>query len=92
MDKWGVKGAPNLIIEIISPSSVIRDRKIKRDLYERHGVREYWIVDGHENTIEVYLLNDSKQYGKSDIYTNQDILSVSIFEDLEIDLELVFRE
>ncbi len=92
LDKRGAKGAPDLIIEIVSPSSAKRDRKIKRDLYEKHGVREYWIVDGHETTIEVYLLNDRRQYEKPEIYTNQDILPVSIFEDLKIDLDMVFRE
>ncbi|MFW6029628.1 MAG: Uma2 family endonuclease, partial [Halanaerobiales bacterium] len=44
LDKRGCRGAPDLIIEIISPSSAGRDRKDKRDLYEKHGVREYWLV------------------------------------------------
>ncbi|MFP4017404.1 MAG: Uma2 family endonuclease, partial [Halanaerobiales bacterium] len=45
IDKRGCKGAPDFIIEIISPSSGGRDRRDKRDLYEKHGVKEYWLVD-----------------------------------------------
>lgn len=92
LDERGCKGAPALVIEIVSPSSARKDRKIKRELYERHEVKEYWLVDYHEKTVEVYLLNDEKQYSKPDIYTEQDMLPVSIFDDLEIDLQMVFRE
>ena len=46
LDERGCKGAPDLVIEIISPGSAGRDRKTKRELYQKHGVLEYWIVDG----------------------------------------------
>lgn len=92
LDKWGCKGAPDLIIEIISPSSGGRDRKDKRDLYERHGVKEYWLVDYNEKTVEVYLLDEDKKYGKSAVYLAEDKISVSILSDLEVDLSYVFRE
>jgi Uma2 family endonuclease len=51
---WWV-GAPDLCIEIISPSSIKNDRADKFDLYEKHGVREYWIVDPQAQLIEVYV-------------------------------------
>ena len=92
LDERGCKGAPDLVIEIISPGSAGRDRKTKRELYEKHGVLEYWIVDDHDNTVDVYLLNEQKQYGKPEIYTDQERLSVSIFSDLIIDLKMVFRD
>ncbi len=88
----GCEGAPDFIIEIISPSSGGRDRKEKRNLYERQGVKEYWIVDYNENTLEVYLLNEDNKYGKSAVYIEGDKVSVNIFSDLEIDLSYVFRE
>ena len=50
-----IVGIPNLVVEILSPSSTTRDRKEKRDLYERYGLPEYWIVDPDCQTIEVYL-------------------------------------
>ena len=53
-----LRGAPDLVIEIISPSTAGRDRTIKLELYERQGVREYWIVDPDENAIDVWRFGD----------------------------------
>ncbi len=92
LDKRGCKGVPDLIIEIISPSSAGRDRKVKRDLYERHGVKEYWLVDYNEKTVEVYLLNEHNAYGKPAVYLEEDKVSLSILSDLELNLAHVFRE
>ena len=50
----GIVGAPDLAVEILSPSTASRDRTIKLRLYERQGVREYWIVDADENAIDVW--------------------------------------
>lgn len=51
-----IRGAPDLIVEILSPSTAERDRTYKRTLYARHGVREYWLVDPDTKTIEVLSL------------------------------------
>lgn len=53
-------GAPDLIIEILSPSTAYRDRGIKYEIYEKHGVREYWLVDPEAAFIEVYTLADGR--------------------------------
>jgi len=92
LDDRGLRGAPDLVIEILTPESGGRDKKIKRALYEKHGVKEYWIVNYNEKTVDVYLLNDENQYGKPDIYFDKDKVPITIFEDLEIDLSLVFQE
>ena len=52
-----IRGAPDLVIEILSPSTEERDRVFKRALYARHGVREYWLVDTRRKTIEQLLLD-----------------------------------
>ena len=51
-----IQGAPDLVIEVLSPSTAHRDRTFKRALYARHGVREFWFVDTDAHTIEVLLL------------------------------------
>ncbi len=52
------RGAPDLIIEILSPSTERRDRKTKFNLYQQHGVREYWMVEPEAAFLEVYMLRD----------------------------------
>ena len=53
-----IYGVPDLIVEVLSPSTAKRDISYKKDLYARHGVREYWIVNAADRSIQVYLLND----------------------------------
>ena len=55
-----VKGAPDLLVEILSEGTAAYDRTLKRDLYERSGVREYWIVDPSEHTLEQLVLQDGE--------------------------------
>lgn len=92
LDERGCRGAPDLVIEIISPSTAGRERKDKRDLYERHGVKEYWLVDYQERVVEVYLLDDNNVYSKPAVYLEKDVVPVSILDGLQIELEFVFRE
>lgn len=54
IDRAGVKGAPDLVIEVISPSTAVHDEVLKLKLYEKAGVREYWIVSGEKRTITMY--------------------------------------
>jgi len=84
-------GAPDLVIEILSPSTASLDMKGKRKLYEGEGVKEYWIVDPVHKTIQVYILENNK-YKFPEVYTADDKIKVGIFPDLEIDLSSVFRE
>jgi Uma2 family endonuclease len=55
-----VKGSPEHLIEIISPSTETNDRRLKRNLYERFGVREYWIVDPFDHALTQLVLTDGK--------------------------------
>lgn len=67
----GVQGAPDLVIEIISPSSMKRDRGDKMKLYERCGIGEYWLVDARTRSVEVYvngLVNGVQDYELRDVF------------------------
>ncbi len=91
IDERGCKGAPDLIIEIISPSSIKMDRFIKFNSYEKAGVREYWIVEPEGKIVNVFLLQDDQRYGRPETYVEDGEIKVSIFTDLIIDLKPVFN-
>ena len=55
-----IHGTPDMVVEIISPSTSKRDRRSKKDIYEKYGVKEYWIADGRSYSVEVYLLSEGK--------------------------------
>jgi Uma2 family endonuclease len=92
LDDKGCKGSPDLIIEVISPSTARKDLKEKLPLYEKVGVREYWIVDPAAKTVMVFRQNGSTGFGRPDIYTEEDRIEVGIFPDLIVDLGPVFQE
>ena len=56
----GVEGAPTLVVEVISPSSIYRDRVTKKALYERFGIQEYWLVDPADGFIEIFALTNGE--------------------------------
>lgn len=78
----GCTGAPDWIIEIVSPSNASHDYIRKLNLYADAGVREYWIVDPEEERVFVYALEQENLKIKS--YTFQDPIKVNIYEDLSI--------
>jgi Uma2 family endonuclease len=87
------KGAPDLAVEILSPSTADKDRKIKRELYQRAGVKEYWLIDPNGKTVEVYRPRpEDGKYGIPDVFNSEDTIKVGIFEDLTIGLGRVFEE
>lgn len=92
LDGKGCIGAPDLIVEIISPATVKRDVEEKFKLYEEHGVKEYWIVHPNDETITAFLLKDGK-YQLQGIFAKGSIIKVGIFNGkLSVDLDEVFEE
>jgi Uma2 family endonuclease len=85
----GCFGAPDWVIEIISPHTSKKDIQLKYDVYQEAGVREYWVAFPIEKLIEVFVLENGK-YIRVGMYTSEDTISPSIFPDLKIDLEEVF--
>ena len=89
-DGKGVVGAPDLIVEILSPSNVKHDTFRKFTLYQKSGVREYWIVDPEVKTLMVYLLHGGKYLASA--YDESDTaVPVHILEGCTIDLAEVFE-
>lgn len=101
----GIHGAPDLIVEVLSPSTAKNDKGYKKNLYEKTSVKEYWIVDPVSRSIEAYLLSDGK-YVLDEVYalypdgmgvtdkereeTKKEI-RVSLYDDFRIPLEEIFQ-
>ena len=84
-----IQGAPDLIVEILSPSSSRRDWRDKRELYAVHGVREYWIVDPANRIVWVMLLRDGV-LEIEETYTEGDAITSSTLEGFSISLDEIF--
>lgn len=91
LDERGAKGAPELIIEILSPSNVPHDTIVKRRLYEANGVAEYWIVDPQSDVIFVFLLEEGR-YPDAVQYNRDQTLRATSVPAVEIDLATLFPE
>ncbi|WP_253724349.1 Uma2 family endonuclease [Sporosarcina sp. HYO08] len=85
------KGAPELIVEVLSRSTALKDRNNKYNLYERTGVKEYWLVDPTNETIEVYGLSEGS-YQKRQVFGHVDTLSSFVFPELAIELDEIFSD
>jgi len=92
IDRRGCLGAPDWIIEILSPSTSKKDRNDKFDLYESSGVKEYWIVFPKKQKVLAYFLNDQGQYIESGSCSKKETISPVLFPELKIDLEPIFPE
>jgi Uma2 family endonuclease len=93
LDDKGCLGAPDLIIEITSPSTAKKDLNEKFNLYESAGVREYWVVLPKDKVIMVHLLNDKGVYeliGNFEPNDETPTIKVNIFPDLELIMEDIF--
>ena len=84
-----IRGAPDLIIEILSPSTAGRDRTFKRTLYERHGVKEYWMVDPSARNITILLLGESG-YELAGIYGEGQTLTSTTLSGFSLDMDDIF--
>jgi len=90
LDDRGCLGAPDLIVEILSPSSTTHDTQTKFALYEAAGVKEYWVAYPHDQVVNVFLLAQGK-YQFAGIFTADQQVGVSLFNGLLIDLSRVFQ-
>lgn len=87
LDERGVRGAPDWVAEVISPSSAARDQIVKLALYERAGVREYWLLHPTDRLVTVYRLADG-QYGRPEISEMAGTLPIGILPEVTVDWSL----
>ena len=91
LDDRGCVGAPDLVVEVISPSSIRHDRLTKFNLYRRAGLPEYWIVSPDEQTVQVCVLQDGS-YQTVDLGVPGDVVKVNVLDGCFIELARVFRQ
>jgi len=91
LDDYGCKGAPDMVIEILSPSTLRNDRFVKLNLYQQAGVREYWIVEPETQTVQVYTIQNGMFQHRA-FYGRDDIAKVHVLNGCFIELSKVFAE
>ena len=91
IDEKGCLGSPDLIIEIVSPSTVQKDMREKLFTYEKFAVKEYWIIHPVDQILMVFKRIANGKYGRPDIYSHVDKVKMGILPDLTIDLTAVFK-
>lgn len=90
LDERGCKGAPDLVIEILSPSTRRHDRLVKLGLYQRAGVREYWIVDPENKAVQVFLRDADGFLRLHEDYGQEELAKVHALEGCYIELNRLF--
>ena len=89
LDEKGCNGAPDLIVEILSPGNSKKEMGIKFDLYEENGVKEYWIVEPAEKAIFIYNLQNERFIGMKPL-TEDDKMKSILFPELIFDVKDIF--
>jgi Uma2 family endonuclease len=92
LDEKGCLGSPDLIIEIVSPATVQKDMREKLYIYEKFGVKEYWIIHPVDQILMVFKLLPGNKYGRPDTFSSQDQVKVGILPGLTINLTTVFKD
>ena len=92
LDKYGCRGVPDLIVEVLSPTTQRHDQLVKLNLYQRAGVREYWIVDPENRTVRVMVQTGDCTLQIHEIYRREDVAKVNVLDGCFIELSKVFSE
>ena len=87
----GIKGAPDVVFEILSPTTARRDLAVKLSLYERAGVKEYVIADPHNHVMLAHRRDSEGKYSRGKVHGIGDVLEFEMFPDLKIPLSSVWE-
>ena len=91
IDEKGCHGSPDLIVEILSPSTGYKDESQKLTIYEEYGVIEYWIINPDRNTIQIFLHN-GREFNKPSYYKDDDVIVSTVLKSFQIELKDIFRD
>lgn len=92
LDQHGCKGAPEMVIEILSPSTLRHDRLVKLNLYDQAGVLEYWIVDPQNRAVQVFRRDGGAALRICEEYGHTQVAKVSVLDGCFLELSKVFPE
>ncbi len=92
LDQHGCKGAPEMVIEILSPSTLRHDRLVKLNLYDQAGVFEYWIVDPQNRAVQVFRRDGGAALRICEEYGHTQVAKVSVLDGCFLELSKVFPE
>ena len=92
LDQHGCKGAPEMVIEILSPSTLRHDRLVKLNLYDQAGVLEYWIVDPQNRAVPVFRRDGGAALRICEEYGHTQVAKVSVLDGCFLELSKVFPE
>lgn len=92
IDARGCIGAPDLIIEVLSPGNSQKEVRLKFELYEEAGVKEYWLVYPIEQSVAVFLLNDQGKYNGATLYAGRDKIHCEAIPGLTVKLKDIFTK
>jgi len=92
LDEKGCVGAPDLIVEILSPFTSSKDLKNKFSLYEEFGVKEYWVVYPNERVLEIFSLDENGKYSRPVKYTSGDTIPSTVLKGFSIGLNDLFED
>lgn len=90
IDELGCIGAPDLVIEVLSPGNSKKDIRLKHEVYEEAGVREYWVVYPEEESVAVFVLNAENKFNGATLYASGEIIESAATPGLEINLKDIF--
>lgn len=92
IDERGCCGAPDLIVEILSPGNSKKEVRLKFELYEEAGVKEYWIINPVEQNLFVYCLGDDNKFGGGKMYADGDIVQSFAINILSVNVSEIFAQ
>jgi Uma2 family endonuclease len=92
LDARGCIGAPDLVVEVLSPGNTKMELLNKYHVYEEFGVKEYWVVSQSDQSILIYTLNDSGKFQPSKIFTHSEKITSSVLPGFELELDDVFED